>query len=109
MHLKSMQETMTDNRVTPSPGFINAFQLIAMSQDLNLSGLFEEKVNLSGKQKQDLHNIIFFRLFNFKVAELITVQNIGWRQEEGNARIQPHDYGNYRQNRGSSKRLKPLS
>lgn len=28
----------------PSQSFINAFQLIAMSSDLDLSGLFEEQV-----------------------------------------------------------------
>ncbi|KAL8129688.1 hypothetical protein V2J09_018843 [Rumex salicifolius] len=39
----SIEETTTDKSESQSPGFINAFQLIAMSQDLSLSGLFEEK------------------------------------------------------------------
>ncbi|KAI4344379.1 hypothetical protein L6164_011613 [Bauhinia variegata] len=37
------EEKVTEATVTKSPSFINAFQLIAMSQDLDLSGLFEEQ------------------------------------------------------------------
>ncbi|KAL9267648.1 CBL-interacting serine/threonine-protein kinase 21-like protein [Drosera capensis] len=41
----SAQESVSDKIVpsSPIPSFINAFQLIAMSQDLDLSGLFEDK------------------------------------------------------------------
>ncbi|KAJ4709375.1 Non-specific serine/threonine protein kinase [Melia azedarach] len=35
------QESATESKMPKSPSFINAFQLIAMSQDLDLSGLFE--------------------------------------------------------------------
>lgn len=35
---------MPETVETKSPNFINAFQLIAMSNDLDLSGLFEGKV-----------------------------------------------------------------
>lgn len=40
-----MQENNAEAKV-PHSSFINAFQLIAMSHDLDLSGLFEEKVSL---------------------------------------------------------------
>ncbi|GAB2218257.1 hypothetical protein Droror1_Dr00001476 [Drosera rotundifolia] len=41
----SVEESVSDKIVpsSPTPSFINAFQLIAMSQDLDLSGLFEDK------------------------------------------------------------------
>ncbi|KAG2699292.1 hypothetical protein I3760_07G186600 [Carya illinoinensis] len=39
----SIEETATEANIPKSSSFINAFQLIAMSHDLNLSGLFEEK------------------------------------------------------------------
>ncbi|KAJ7955752.1 Non-specific serine/threonine protein kinase [Quillaja saponaria] len=39
----SIEEEVTEKKVTKSPSFINAFQLIAMSHDLDLSGLFEEQ------------------------------------------------------------------
>ncbi|XP_041019064.1 CBL-interacting serine/threonine-protein kinase 21 [Juglans microcarpa x Juglans regia] len=39
----SIEETATEANIPKSSNFINAFQLIAMSHDLNLSGLFEEK------------------------------------------------------------------
>lgn len=35
---------MAETEETTSPNFINAFQLIAMSNDLDLSGLFEGEV-----------------------------------------------------------------
>lgn len=41
--------SMQENKETipePHSSFINAFQLIAMSHDLDLSGLFEEMVSL---------------------------------------------------------------
>lgn len=41
----SQQETATEANIPKSSSFINAFQLIAMSHDLNLSGLFEEKAS----------------------------------------------------------------
>lgn len=40
-----MQENVAEiNAATASSNFINAFQIIAMSSDLDLSGLFEEQV-----------------------------------------------------------------
>lgn len=39
----SIEEIATETKIPKSSSFINAFQLIAMSQDLDLSGLFEEK------------------------------------------------------------------
>lgn len=43
-NLSLLQEREAETRVTNSSNFINAFQLIAMSHDLDLSGLFKEKV-----------------------------------------------------------------
>lgn len=43
--LNSLKGFATDTEKSQSPSYINAFQLIAMSNDLDLSGLFEEKVN----------------------------------------------------------------
>lgn len=45
----SIEENVKDTKILKSSSFINAFQLIAMSNDLDLSGLFEEKDN--NKQK----------------------------------------------------------
>lgn len=39
-----VQETEKEGNVLHASGFINAFQLIAMSHDLDLSRLFEEQV-----------------------------------------------------------------
>ncbi|KAI8570110.1 hypothetical protein RHMOL_Rhmol01G0008100 [Rhododendron molle] len=39
--LGSIEENETQTKTSNTPSFINAFQLIAMSQDLDLSGLFE--------------------------------------------------------------------
>ncbi|XP_062164480.1 CBL-interacting serine/threonine-protein kinase 21 [Alnus glutinosa] len=39
----STEEIATEAKIPKSPSFINAFQLIAMSHDLDLSGLFEEQ------------------------------------------------------------------
>ncbi|XP_059636247.1 CBL-interacting serine/threonine-protein kinase 21 isoform X2 [Cornus florida] len=39
----SIKENETETKIPHNSSFINAFQLIAMSQDLDLSGLFEEK------------------------------------------------------------------
>ncbi|KAK7265298.1 hypothetical protein RJT34_32916 [Clitoria ternatea] len=39
----TIEEKITDSRISNSSSFINAFQLIAMSHDLDLSGLFEEQ------------------------------------------------------------------
>ncbi|KAM3714518.1 hypothetical protein ACJW30_01G341000 [Castanea mollissima] len=39
----STEEIATETKIPKSSSFINAFQLIAMSQDLDLSGLFEEQ------------------------------------------------------------------
>ncbi|XP_059459754.1 CBL-interacting serine/threonine-protein kinase 21 [Corylus avellana] len=39
----STEEIATETKIPKSPSFINAFQLIAMSHDLDLSGLFEEQ------------------------------------------------------------------
>ncbi|KAL6984994.1 CBL-interacting serine/threonine-protein kinase 21 [Sarracenia purpurea var. burkii] len=47
----SVKENVTEAKIPPSPSFINAFQLIAMSHDLDLSGLFEEKDNEKQKTK----------------------------------------------------------
>ncbi|XP_058207756.1 CBL-interacting serine/threonine-protein kinase 21-like isoform X2 [Rhododendron vialii] len=41
----SVKEIETERKIPHTPSFINAFQLIAMSQDLDLSGLFEEEDN----------------------------------------------------------------
>lgn len=41
----SVQENETEKKIPRPPSFINAFQLIAMSHDLDLSGLFEEEDN----------------------------------------------------------------
>lgn len=40
-----MQENEVPIKTSYTPSFINAFQLIAMSQDLDLSGLFEVQVS----------------------------------------------------------------
>ena len=41
----SVKENVAEiNAATASSNFINAFQIIAMSSDLDLSGLFEEQV-----------------------------------------------------------------
>ncbi|KAL2338604.1 hypothetical protein Fmac_013050 [Flemingia macrophylla] len=39
----SIEENITEPTISKSSSFINAFQLIAMSDDLDLSGLFEEQ------------------------------------------------------------------
>ncbi|KAL5549036.1 hypothetical protein UlMin_004267 [Ulmus minor] len=39
----SIEDKITDSKMTKSSSFINAFKLIAMSNDLDLSGLFEEE------------------------------------------------------------------
>ncbi|XP_020227350.1 CBL-interacting serine/threonine-protein kinase 21 isoform X3 [Cajanus cajan] len=39
----SIEENITEPTISKSSSFINAFQLIAMSEDLDLSGLFEEQ------------------------------------------------------------------
>ncbi|KAL5973968.1 CBL-interacting serine/threonine-protein kinase 21 [Asimina triloba] len=44
-NMASVGESITETHKVKSPSFINAFQLIAMSNDLNLSGLFEEEDN----------------------------------------------------------------
>lgn len=41
-----MQENVKETKIPKSSSFINAFQLIAMSNDLDLSGLFEEQASL---------------------------------------------------------------
>ncbi|GMP47955.1 hypothetical protein CsSME_00015481 [Camellia sinensis var. sinensis] len=46
------KENVTQTNIPHTPSFINAFQLIAMSHDLDLSGLFQEKDN--EKQKTTL-------------------------------------------------------
>ncbi|XP_023911144.1 CBL-interacting serine/threonine-protein kinase 21 isoform X1 [Quercus suber] len=48
----SIEEIATETKIPKSSSFINAFQLIAMSQDLDLSGLFEEQDE--NKQKKML-------------------------------------------------------
>ncbi|KAI8012809.1 CBL-interacting serine/threonine-protein kinase 21 [Camellia lanceoleosa] len=48
----SDKENVTETNIPHTPSFINAFQLIAMSHDLDLSGLFQEKDN--EKQKTTL-------------------------------------------------------
>ncbi|XP_057500154.1 CBL-interacting serine/threonine-protein kinase 21-like isoform X1 [Actinidia eriantha] len=48
----SVKENVTEKKIPHTPSFINAFQLIAMSHDLDLSGLFEEQDN--EKQKTTL-------------------------------------------------------
>uniref|UniRef100_A0A5B7A263 non-specific serine/threonine protein kinase n=1 Tax=Davidia involucrata TaxID=16924 RepID=A0A5B7A263_DAVIN len=48
----STKENETETKIPRTPSFINAFQLIAMSHDLDLSGLFEEQDN--EKQKTTL-------------------------------------------------------
>ncbi|KAI4335450.1 hypothetical protein L6164_014094 [Bauhinia variegata] len=54
----SVEEQGTETKVTKSPSFINAFQLIAMSQDLDLSGLFEEQdQKKQTKRLGSTHNI----------------------------------------------------
>ncbi|GMY35432.1 CBL-interacting serine/threonine-protein kinase 21 isoform X1 [Fagus crenata] len=40
---ESIEEVATETKIPKSSSFINAFQLIAMSHDLDLSGLFEEQ------------------------------------------------------------------
>ncbi|KAK4754886.1 hypothetical protein SAY87_008643 [Trapa incisa] len=45
----SEQDMEADKQMPKSSSFINAFQLIAMSQDLDLSGLFEEKDEVKEK------------------------------------------------------------
>ncbi|PRQ37529.1 putative protein kinase CAMK-CAMKL-CHK1 family [Rosa chinensis] len=45
----SIEENVKETKIPKSSSFINAFQLIAMSNDLDLSGLFEEQYN--NKQK----------------------------------------------------------
>ncbi|XP_058224767.1 CBL-interacting serine/threonine-protein kinase 21-like isoform X2 [Rhododendron vialii] len=48
--LGSIEENETQTKPSNTPSFINAFQLIAMSQDLDLSGLFEvQKITLGSK------------------------------------------------------------
>lgn len=54
-----MQENATEKKIPKSPSFINAFQLIAMSHDLDLSGLFKEQVSLQTK----LFNVSFHTHF----------------------------------------------
>lgn len=47
----SIEEKVTENKMTRSSSFINAFQLIAMSKDLDLSGLFEEEDDTKHKTR----------------------------------------------------------
>lgn len=48
-----LQENVAEiNAATASSNFINAFQIIAMSSDLDLSGLFEEQVKDLLKKKK---------------------------------------------------------
>ena len=42
-----LQENVTEKKIPHTPSFINAFQLIAMSHDLDLSGLFEEQASFT--------------------------------------------------------------
>lgn len=45
MYRHLVQEIEREKKIPHTPSFINAFQLIAMSQDLDLSGLFEEEAS----------------------------------------------------------------
>ena len=44
--LKFLQDNVTEPKMSKSSSFINAFKLIAMSNDLDLSGLFKEEASL---------------------------------------------------------------
>ncbi|KAK4793696.1 hypothetical protein SAY86_024131 [Trapa natans] len=46
---ESVEEAEAERRIPKSSSFINAFQLIAMSHDLDLSGLFEEQDEVKEK------------------------------------------------------------
>ncbi|KAL8158796.1 hypothetical protein V2J09_000333 [Rumex salicifolius] len=48
------EESTVDNIDSQKPRYINAFKLIALSQELDLSGLFEEKENKNAKHKMIL-------------------------------------------------------
>ncbi|KAF7153941.1 hypothetical protein RHSIM_Rhsim01G0008300 [Rhododendron simsii] len=60
--LGSIEENETETKPSNAPSFINAFQLIAMSQDLDLSGLFEvqnyEKQKTTLGSKHTIHKTI---------------------------------------------------
>ncbi|XP_058224789.1 CBL-interacting serine/threonine-protein kinase 21-like isoform X5 [Rhododendron vialii] len=60
--LGSIEENETQTKPSNTPSFINAFQLIAMSQDLDLSGLFEvqnyEKQKITLGSKHTIHKTI---------------------------------------------------
>lgn len=53
----SVEENILEATITKSSSFINAFQLIAMSQDLDLSGLFEEQDHKQKTRLGSKHNI----------------------------------------------------
>ena len=57
------QEIATETKIPKSSSFINAFQLIAMSQDLDLSGLFEEQASLKIRMLVTINLLgLFFNL-----------------------------------------------
>ncbi|CAI9098573.1 OLC1v1035243C1 [Oldenlandia corymbosa var. corymbosa] len=63
-----IKETETEVGMPRSPSFINAFQLIATSHDLDLSGLFEEKGNEKLKKKLGSRGTITETIEKIKAA-----------------------------------------
>ncbi|KAG9456009.1 hypothetical protein H6P81_000517 [Aristolochia fimbriata] len=53
----SIRESTDEMEKPKSPNFINAFQLIAMSNDLDLSGLFEEQIDRKRTRLGSEHSI----------------------------------------------------
>ncbi|KAI8016289.1 CBL-interacting serine/threonine-protein kinase 21 [Camellia lanceoleosa] len=53
----SDKENVTETNIPHTPSFINAFQLIAMSHDLDLSGLFQEKACCTYLEPRIKHTI----------------------------------------------------
>lgn len=89
--------------IPKSASFINAFQLIAMSNDLDLSGLFVEEASTRLK-----HWFILYKFALLIVSYGESLLDLGW-QTENNAWFQAYIQRNYKENRSCSNRCEPFS
>lgn len=70
---KFFQQDENAEKIMPrSSSFINAFQLIAMSHDLDLSGLFEEEVTEHFNRSSMYSDALRYYIF----LQIICLQNI---------------------------------
>ncbi|KAL9362628.1 hypothetical protein Peur_045413 [Populus x canadensis] len=64
------EDTASETETPESSSFINAFQLIAMSHDLDLSGLFEEQANKKQKTRLGSEHSVHETIRKIEVAAL---------------------------------------